>query len=414
MAKILFLIAMLLASALNFARFAFSALILPQADFGIYTAIVGAVGLTSILISFGLVEATTKLYPRLWVSGRRGEVWQDAKSTARMTGLRVSALAAVALVIVQTGLVDRLGIGSGTVLVLAVFVWTTSLLGICAAIIRAVGSVALLQSFAFIRGLLPLTLVAVAVYSEDWFLAILAEAVGAALVVTIGAILVRRAMTRAAPGDAEAAETGLERDNRGGREVFFANLMSSSILLGDRAVITALLGPAVGGAYGVIALVVQAGNLLMNILSQKFGPDIIRAIHTGASLPTALKYLRFPAIILGLAALGVAVVLTLGRMAVPEVADYLDARGIGQTAILLAATLVFLQIFLLLEFAALAINNERGVLRSSALALSTCAIGFALAFWQGWPLEAFIFSILLARIAQILSLTLALRYRMRR
>jgi len=110
----------------------------------------------------------------------------------------------------------------------------------------------------------------------------------------------------------------------------------------------------------------------------------------------------------------VVVVLVLGYLTIPAVANFLDTRGIGQTAMIMAAVLVFLQIFLLAEFTAIAINNERGVLRSSALALVVCAIGFALAFMRSWPLEAFILSIILARTVQILSLTLAIKYSMRK
>ncbi|MFK7941507.1 MAG: hypothetical protein AB8B85_01120 [Paracoccaceae bacterium] len=420
MTNILFLTGMLLAAVLNFARLGLAAALLAPADFGIYTSIIGVVALSGMAVSFGLMETTTKLYPRLWVSGQLDEIRRDARARVLKMGLRVLALTVcLALLVETTGLSGTLGIGGGVALLLGVLVWISTLLNLCTALIRATGAMGLLQAFAFVRSSIPLVLVAIALSGDAWLPVILAETIGLGVVALMGLMLVRRTMRRhvvlsgAVPAEAgsDAPAAPGERD---GRVLYFANIMSSSILLGDRALITALLGPVIGGAYGAVALITQSGNLLSGILSQKFGPEIIRRIHKGAAPRQGLGLLGFPALALGLAALGVALVTSFGPVLFPPLASFLEARGIGSSALLAAALLVFLQIFLPLEFLIIALDRERAILRASALALLVWIGSVTLCYRMELGLTAYILSIAAARIIQMTALILAIGHDIRR
>lgn len=397
-----FVLAMMSASAMNLLRVLLAVALLPQDQFGLYTAGLGAVGLIGLLIGFGLLDSTTKYYPRLWVAGRPDLMRRDALLVSGHMALRAGGVTLVLIALVQTGWV---GMGTGAALVIGAMVYGSVLLSLVAAMIRAIGSMRLLVTFSIIRGLVPLALVAAVLPQGDWLLALIAELVATGLVL-VGGLVATASRFKLAP----AADPGLlpERDLSGGRRLYLANLMSSGISLGDRAVITALLGPQVGGAYGVPAVVVQSGNLLAGILSQKYGPDMIRALHRNPDPRAMLRLLRFPMAILALATLAAALVMLLGPIVSQALQAFFESRGFGVMTALLSAGLILLQVFLLLQFAVVARDDEGAVIRSSLIALVICAAGFAVTVVSGAGVDGFLAAVLLARLGQTASLVRAL------
>ena len=400
MSNLFFVALMIGASALGFVRTLLAGLLLSQDQFGLYTAVIGAVALAGMMVSFGIVEATTKLYPRLWVAGRIELIWQDATRIALRQGVVIAALAAGGAVLAQAGV---LNVAVWLVALLGLFVWFQVLMAISAAILRAVGSVALLQTFATVRGAIPLVLVGAVLHHHDWEVAVIAETGAAGLIAAAGLTIVHRRKSRTpqARGGGSADDKLPRRSNADGRTLYFANLCSSSIALGDRALVAALLGPAAGGAYSVIALLVQSGALLTGILSQKIGPEIIRAIHQGDSIQVTLERLRFPVMVLAhVAALALALLIG-GQVVSAALADFLGERGIGVAALGLGAVLFVLQGFMVVEFVLIAADNEGVLLAASMAALVVCAAGFAVSYGLTLPLEAYIASGVAARLAQI-------------
>jgi hypothetical protein len=68
---------------------------LVKADFGLYALCVSVGVFLSSMVSFGLIEATWKTYPRLWSDGFANSVLSDARNRSRQ--LVVRALAASTL-----------------------------------------------------------------------------------------------------------------------------------------------------------------------------------------------------------------------------------------------------------------------------------------------------------------------------
>lgn len=373
-----------------------AALILPQSDFGYYTSIIGLVGFASMLVSFGTVEATTKLYPRLWEGGHRLAIWQDAFATFRTIGLWLLLPLLLGLSLSYFGLI---AIGTFPILLLCLFTWLSVLLNLLASMIRATHSLALLQTFSFLRSAIPLAAVGLALFWADWFIAIAAETLAATLTGLAAAFLVHRRLKSAS---AETQKHREDRNNADGRILYFANLLSSSISLVDRAIVTAILGAVQGGAYGMAALVVQAGSLLIGIISQKVGPEVIRHVYQGASLQSALDYARFPLGALVLAACLMLAAYFAGIMFLPELGASLLDCGIGPLAVVLAAILIILQIYMLFQFFLLAMDDETSVFYSGAAGVAIFASGVFLAWYFAWPMEAFLASMVAARLVQII------------
>lgn len=386
---------MFVSAGLGAVRPFMAAITLPQSDFGYYTSIIGLVGFGSMLVSFGTVEATTKLYPRLWVGGHRFAIWQDAFATFRKIGLWMLAPLFLGLALSYFGIIP---IGIVPIFLFCFFTWLSVLLNLLASMIRATNSLGLLQTFSFLRSAIPLVVVGLALFWTDWFVAIAAETLAAAMTgLTMGFLIYRQLKT----ANVESEMDLEERNNSGGRTLYIANLLSSSISLVDRAIVTAILGAVQGGAYGMAALVVQAGSLLIGIISQKVGPEVIRHVYRGASLQSALVYSRFPIVALVFAACSMLAVYFCGIVLIPEFSTFLVSRRIGHLAVFLAAVLVVLQIYMLFQFFLLAMDDERSVLGSGAASVVIFASGVLLAWWFAWPMEAFLISMIAARLAQI-------------
>lgn len=383
-------------AALGAVRPVLAAATLPQADFGYYTSIIGLVGFGSMLVSFGTVEATNKLYPRLWVGGHRVAIWQDAIATFMKIGRWMFLPALLGVVLSFFGVIP---IGVAPIFLIGLFVWLAVMLNLSAAIIRATNSLRLLQVFGFLRSSVPLLLVGVALVWSDWLVAIAAETLAAAITGLVGGFLIFRQLKSEVIPTQNALEIRSDSD---GRTLYFANLLSSSISLVDRAIVTAVLGAVQGGAYGMATLVVQAGSLLIGIISQKVGPEVIQHVYRGSSLKSALVYFKFPVAALALAGCLLLATYVAGVTALPVFRVFLVNHGIGHFTVFLAAVLVVLQIYMFLPFFLLAVDDEKAVLLSGITGFLIFASGVALACWLVWPMEAFLIAAIAARLAQIL------------
>lgn len=408
MGNLFFLLAMIFASSLNFAKALIVAGGLAQIDFGYYSAFIGALALTATLLSFGQIEATTKLYPRLWAEGQYRAVFTDAKACALVMMKRTLA-AAMVLYLAKLSPIPIFPHFDFPILLIAamsLFIWFSALLMLTTAVLRSIGSVAFFQIFALARGVFPLALVSAVLFSKNWEIIFVAEALATGLTVLFGVMLIRRSAKGAASEifNFDQNRPRQKRNNAEGRDLYFANLSSSALQLGDRALVTAITGPLAGGTYAVIALIVQAGNLLSGIISQKVGPEIIRACHRGLAIRKTLSFLRFPIFIMLLAAVGIFLFLSVGPMFNSSLKVFLESRSIGVDFIFLGSILVFLQVFLVFQFPLIAVNNEKQVLKAGLGAFLVGVGAGGACLWMGYGVLGFLIALIFARLVQVLLL----------
>lgn len=376
---------MLVASALGFIKVMALAKLMPPASFGNYGTVVGVSILSATLLSVGMVEGTIKFYPRLWVSGDLGGTRRHAQRIIRVLTVRFAVV--IALLCAAAAVFD-LGYPPWVFLIGGLLGFANSLATVMASLIRATGSAPLLQSFSFRRAAIALPLACGLGVTTGWTGAVAGDAAATFLTLLFCARAVSRQFP-ASPGE-------VPDDHGGGVRLYIATLFSSSTALADRAIVNLALGPAAAGSYGVIALMVQVGQLTSNIVAQRVGPAVIKAFHGGEAQGTGLRVLRWP--ILGIVALGLLLIIAmLGMWKFDFPAGFLASYGIGPLAISLGGGLVALQIFGLIEFLLIARDQERAILLAGGIA-SACFFGlFAVAGLLRLPVEAFIASAVAAR-----------------
>lgn len=387
---------MLSGAALGAMRSVLVALFLLQGDFGYYSSFIGASAFCAMAISFGKVEATTKLYPRLWSVGETQQIKRDAIATAQFIGGLVFALSVIAMAIV---LYQRIEIPVLVILIFGIYVWLNITINILASMIRASDNLTILQVFGLVRGVVPLVLVGLALWKGGWFAAAIAETMASALTLFFGSLMYFYFTSSAAKPTFKPIE---KRNDASGRIIYLANFFTSSTSTADRPIVTSALGAEQGGAYGILALIIQSGSLLIGVISQKVGPEIIRAAYVGSDFRGLLNQLRFPFITQGLVAITIFLTYRLGIEYVAPFREFFSNHAIGTNSVALASILTFLQLHMIFQFVLIAVDDERTLL----LAGIACAATYFLCVGGVWlyklPIEAYLIAGILARCIQIL------------
>lgn len=385
---------MMLASALGFGKMLVLAQVLHPADFGAYVSLFGLAALSGMVLSFGQVEGTIKHFPRLWATGAKADIPRHATRIALSQCGRFTLLGiAVAVLAI---LVD-IGVSPLTAVMTVALGLVTSLLSLLASIFRASDNVAALQNFTVTRSILALSVSCLGALLFGWQGALAGDVAAAALAIGIATLQIR-SLSRAEANDDTLPPSTIAVD--GGGRLYIANVLSSSMSLVDRSMVNAALGAATAGAYGVVGLLYQVGQLTMGILSQRMGPLIIRAKFIGSDNVSGLAICRRAAT--GQAILASALVVgMLGLRWLGWPVGFFEKYDISVLAILLAGGVCVMQIFQLLEFVLIAKDLERSVLTASgasSIAFFSLA-GLAWAFQS--PLESFVAAILVARTLQV-------------
>lgn len=399
-----FFLLMLIASGFGLAKLVMLAKVLEPSAFGEFVTLLGVGALSGILLSFGVVEATVKTYPRLWALGRAQEIRVQARSAATKLTLRVAGLGAIAAAASALGLLPY---GVLAIVATSVIGLLSAVLSLLTSILRAADATDSVRNLMLARNGLAFAFALAGALAFSWQGALVGEAIGASVAVAIGR---RDARRRARPGReiARLANGGESpvTESRGIR-LYLAYLSSATIAMGDRAVVNAAAGAAAAGAYGIVVIVVQAGQILVNILIQRIGAILIKGTADDGSRPP-------PTSLLLLAAGGCTVLASGGLLALQASgwpAAIWERYDISPTTLVLAGIVAGLQIYSVLEYHLIARDAETSVLLASTAALAAAVLGAVAAVFLAAPLDAYVAAVLAARLMQIAILALSLRAR---
>ncbi|WP_323014483.1 hypothetical protein [Devosia sp.] len=385
---------MMLASALGFGKMLALAQILHPANFGAYVSLFGLATLAGMLLSFGQVEATTKHFPRLWVNGQKQKIPLHARRIALSQTARFVALGITTAIL--AGIID-LGFDPLFALVTAGLGLGTSLLALMASIFRASENIRALQNFTVVRSVLVLAASCIGGYAFGWQGALVGDIVAIALSLAFAALQASSLLSADDETSATIVSEPLEAS--GGKRLYAANILSSSLSLVDRSIVSLTLGAVAAGTYGVIALLYQVGQITMVILNQRVGPLIIKARFTGSTTVSGLAIFRNA--LLGQAMLTLGLILgmfLLQRLGFPP--GFFEKYDISTLAILLAGGISLIQIYQLLEFVLISKDLEHAVLTASGASSMVFAVGCLLAWRFGLSVEGFVAAVFLARLVQ--------------
>ncbi|WP_372426844.1 hypothetical protein [Salinarimonas chemoclinalis] len=399
-----FFLLMLIASGFGLAKLVVLAKVLEPAAFGEFVTLLGAGALSGILLSFGTVEATVKTYPRLWTLGRAQEIRASARAAATTLALRFAVVGGLAAAAAAFGLLPY---GAPVVLATAAIGLLSAVLSLLTSILRAADATDSVRNLMLARNGLAFALALAGAFAFSWQGALFGEAIGAAVAVAIGR---RDARRRARPERAvvrtiAGAEPPVTASR--GLRLYVAYLSSAAISMGDRAAVNAAAGAAAAGAYGIVVIVVQAGQILVNILIQRIGAILIKGAADDGSRPPPTRLLLAAAF--GCAALASGGLLALHALGWP--AAIWDRYDISRTTLVLAGLVAGLQIYSVLEYHLIARDAETSVLLASVAALAVAVLGVVGAAVLAAPLEGYVTAVLAARVVQIMMLALSLRAR---
>lgn len=390
---------MLLASALGFIKLLALAYAMPAHDYGQYVAHFGIATLAGSLMSMGLVEKTIKAYPRQWVTGQRRVMLGDAARIGRVLALRFLLAGAIGLLLSYLHLAP---------VSLNEVIWTTGL-GLCtawlallASLYRAVGSQKALQNFSWWRSAATLCMALPAGWLLGWQGAIAGDILANLLGIAIGLCQLPglyRDEPVSQPADAAAAVAD-EVVDRGHHQLYLSNLAVSAVTMIDKAWVSAAIGAALAGAYGVVMLIPQIAQLLVNVVVQHIGPLVIKLAHLKQRDDSRISAVGLQA---GLLA-AFSALMTVGALVAKRLPylDHLFAKfAISDLSLLLAGIIAAGQIYSVVEFHLIARDRESDVLLASA-ASGAIFIGlFAIAALLHARIEWFIAAAAAARWSQV-------------
>lgn len=400
-----FMFWMLFASSLGFIKLVALAFVLDASDYGQYVAIFGLSTLAGAIASFGLVERTIKLYPRQWAEGKRTEILDDAKSVLKTLLLRFAVLAAAGVIIASTGTVPfdwvevlcvcLLGLGSA---------W----LSLFASLYRAAGSRKALQNFSLWRSGLACLLALIGGSFLGWVGAMGGDILASVMTGTYAVISLRKLYAQT-PTETHTPESADDQANESGHgSLYVANMLTASTSMADRALVGSALGTVAAGSYGVIMLLPQVSQMLVNVVSQYIGPLVIKFAHLRHQDESKISALGLQGVLLAiLAAICVAVALVGKHL--PFIDALFIKYAISDIALILAGVIAAGQIYSLIEFHLIAHDGERFVLAASVCSGGLFFTLFATAAYQSLAVEYFVGAAAAARWLQVGILTWAIK-----
>lgn len=295
---------MAVASAITLVRGFVVAALLDPAAFGPYVAIVAAGTFASNILSFGLVEATWKSFPRLWIEGHAEAIRPRADAIARKLAVRALlpiGMCAVAGVSVLAPLIAWQGVLVVVVALgaAAVSVYTSGL--------RAVRDLSHLGTATLARAIASLLLATAGAWVASWHGAVAGEILGVLVGTAVSRWLLKSAIVRSGTEPCEASSPASGEDLHGGKWLAMAFIIGAVPLYLDRTFASVVLSPNEAGTYGFLMLFAVGAAAAIGIISQKVGPQIVHDERSGATvLAQAFVLLRWVGLFWAASLLGMA------------------------------------------------------------------------------------------------------------
>lgn len=389
---------MLYSSGLGFVKIFSLARILDAASFGYYISLFGASAFLASLSSFGSTEGTLKEFPRLLAENKTTLVIERARAIFKVLTARF-VLLTIATIIIPS--LWDLPYKALDLLPVALLGWTSALTLLFASIIRASDSLQQQKRFYANRAILSIILSLGCGLIWGWRGALWGECVASILGLVYSTALCRSLginfLQRVGASIADAT-TGA-----GGRRLYLAFILSSSMTQLDKLLISHAAGAAQAGVYGVVSIIYQIAGLLVNIVTQRVGTRFIILNQGHEPVSRQLQELGKWALGFFIFNIGLVTFLLLAKdlsLATPFVERY----GITAEMIVYAGLISCLQIFSLLEFFLIAHDQEKDVALGSSLGFLVFIGCFAYGSLLGVAVETYFQVVLLSKLVQVLVL----------
>lgn len=385
---------MMLASAITLIRGFAVAAILHQAAFGIYATTVAAGLFASSLLSFGLIERTFKVYPRLLAEYRGMEALTNGGVVSLKLILRFFFL--LPLTILSAHLIG-LGIVVGASV--ACVALSTAILSLYASLLRATTDIHSLSVATLYRALSAIGFAVGGAWALGWPGAILGEISAGIIGVFLSRYYVRRIVRLASKrkGLSTPSDASGQHSDAKGLWVFFGFLAVAVPGYLDRSFIAATFDAASAGTYAFLLLFVVGANTVVGILVQKAGPTLIHMERSGMTVSQQLRYaLRWLSLFWAAWLVGV-VLIAVALLGTP-LASFAQKYQITFSMLPAVWAMGCLQVTAILDFILLSRDRETALFASSFSYLVVTILICGITFWFRLSLLEFIWLLTAAKL----------------
>jgi O-antigen/teichoic acid export membrane protein len=366
-------------------------------DFGQYIAGLGLATIASILMSFGAVESTIKLYPTLYVHGHYARILTHARNTALSLGLRCVSLGGIFALLAYFVMENYrlIGFEPQIWLLIGGLGWLRACLALIASIVRAIGNPRFLQIFTLSRSAAILIVTLPCALLFGWRATLIGEAVGISLVIVKSVFTIMRLLADSSDPRVHTFDVDDNLIHTEGKRIYFSTLIASTIPYGGRSFILAASGPTMAGAFGLLTIIAQVGQMFAGAIVQKLGPTLIKDAAQGNKDVALID--RFGTAVLFIGMLSVCtLVALLASLSLPTGAAFWASYDISALVLTFAALNIMMMIYLFMQFALIALDASRALLEGAILAAVTCYCGFFITAHFDFGLIGYALSVFLA------------------
>jgi hypothetical protein len=363
------------AAALSVARQLALAVCLSAQSFGTVSVTLASSLFFSTIIGLGLVDHTSKTFPRLAGDGRYVDILAEADLSSVGLLKRLALLLGFVGVLIATS-------GSNTDIWLATaFCFTLSFSqatnALFASAQRASFQILGLAQAQVFRAVITAFLAIGGALTWGWIGALAGELLGGLLGATYSRRLAHKAVN--SPPIEKATGTKPDEQDLGGYWVSASLLMQNAVFFLDRPMLAAIYGTWVAGTYGVLALLITCVSVVVGIIAQKVGPKLIWLQRQGESIATQVQLALYSSMF------GVFIAVALGVTVLAIIhfgffSSELDKYRISVGLLLPVIVLSVLQVSVFFDYILFSHDKEKQAFGASiayALAAAAC---FGIAF----------------------------------
>lgn len=398
-----YLIVMAIAAGISLVRgFAVASVLLPE-EFASYAIAVALGTFLSNFLSFGLIESTIKQFPRLTAAGAAESLLPLAHSVV----VRLTKRAALTLpVFLIAGLCIGGQYAEAAVAVLFVG-YGVAVTSVAASLQRALLDTKYVALGTSVRALTALLLAVLGAVAFGFEGAIAGEVCGALLGAAASRSIASRTVAESAGRFAVANFKPKEVRAERGITLFAAYSAVAAPAYFDRAYVAAVFTQAETSSYALMGLLLTGASVLVNIVGQKVGPQLIRDQSAGISASQLAKLaMRWSIAVIGLWVMAVGCV-ALGIFFGP-VADLFAKYEVSSSLLIAIAGLGCVQVSALFEFILVANDMERTFLALASGYLCLVGVIAAAVPVAGVSLVGFIVLLAIAKLIYLAALLLLL------
>lgn len=387
-------------SILGFAKIIVLASFFDVESFGDYISIYGVIIFVSTFVSFGKIEETIKLYPKFFEMNEPAKVAGSSVSVIKVLLVRYFYFL---IVLFSCFFVFDLKYNFVVLVVASIASCCISILLVYASIVRAAYKIELQNKFYFVRALLIFCFSIALGFWGGWQAALFGELLASMLTIFYVSRLCKS--LGADPFSfwsvADAEYMASSKKDKSGLKLYLSFTLSSITLQLDKMFVNQFAGVAQAGIYGVANIFPQAAGVLVNIVSQRVGAKLIRLSVDQRTIFEQVKLVLICLFSFFFFVIIAAFVVFLLKN-ISYVEAFYSEYSVNSLIIIVSTFMAVMKIYALLEFFLIAHHLETQVLLTNIFCSSLVLVGFFLCYMNEKDVVWYLFSVLFARLFQVI------------